>query len=107
MYATQFTETDRLTRTKKKLIELKNSFQRESQDIIFSSKATTNQRLSENSNNRSRISREIGYRTKEKIFFKRKKEDDRVIPISQQIVKHQYVIEKPGQPKFIIKFNNP
>jgi hypothetical protein len=74
MYATQFTETDRLTRTKK---------------------------------NRSRISREIGYRTKEKIFFKRKKEDDRVIPISQQIVKHQYVIEKPGQPKFIIKFNNP
>lgn len=53
------------------------------------------------------MSRQIGYRTKEKIYFKTLPREEVVKQISKPIVKHQFVIENNGQSKVVIKFNNP
>lgn len=56
--------------------------------------------------NRSRLSRQIGYRTKEKMHFKTVPRDEPIRQTSRPTVMHQFVIEKKGQPKVVVRFNN-
>jgi hypothetical protein len=56
--------------------------------------------------NRSRLSRQIGYRTKEKMHFKTLPRDEPIRQTSRPTVRHQPVIEKKGQPKVVVRFNN-
>jgi hypothetical protein len=53
------------------------------------------------------MNRQIGYRTKEKIHFKTLPREEGISLISRPITKHHFVIDNNGQPKVIIKFNNP
>jgi hypothetical protein len=62
--------------------------------------------VSESGVGRSRLNRQIGYRTKQRIFFKTlTTEDD--WQLSRPHVNHQFLIERPGSPNLLIRFNNP
>jgi hypothetical protein len=101
---TQVSETDRLTRTKRRLINLKDSFKRDSSDVVYSSQLITQEEGSPV--NRSRLSRQIGYRTKEKIHFKTLPREEPLRQFSRPTVRHQFVIEGHGQPKVVVRFSN-
>jgi hypothetical protein len=105
---TQISESDRLTRTKRRLISLKDSFKQDSSEIIYTSQLQEGNSLRESNSpfNRSRLSRQIGYRTKEKMHFKTLLRDEPIRQTSRPTVRHHFVIEKKGQPKVVVRFNN-
>lgn len=94
---TQVTETDRLTKTKRKLINLKENFKLENQDIISTSnliqtEANRSPRNSQFLINRSRMSKQIGYKTKEKISFKSLPKGDSIKQNQKPLVRHQFFV---------------
>lgn len=82
-------DSDLLTRTKKKLLNLKDSFKKDSDEIIYSTEFSNQQQYQEGTStiNASKFNKQIGYRTKQKIRFKTVTNDDEIYHYSPPVLR--------------------